>query len=56
MHNYTKAGSNRNNQTAPTPSGLTLGGREIWRRTRREVATCNVLATLAGLGSEVRHG
>jgi len=30
---------------------LTLGGREIWRRTRRPVSTCNALAALAGIGS-----
>lgn len=38
------------NCNAPEPSGLTPGGRIVYRRTRRPVATCNAIAGLAGLG------
>ena len=37
-------------------SALTPGGRVIFSRTRRPVSTCNLLASLAGLGREARHG
>jgi hypothetical protein len=31
---------------------LSRGGREIYRRTHRPTSTCNMLATLAGIGVE----
>ena len=37
------------------PAGLTPGGRIVFNRTRRPVSTCNLMASLAGLGQEVRH-
>lgn len=36
-------------------ASLTPGGRIIFNRTRRPVATCNLLARLAGLGTEAEH-
>lgn len=47
------ANSNALNDTNSTI--LTPGGRIIFNRTRRPVSTCNLLASLAGLGSEVAH-
>lgn len=47
------ANSNTLNDTDPT--SLTPGGRIIFNRIRRPVSTCNLLARLAGLGSEVDH-
>lgn len=41
--------------TLPTP-GLTDGGKVIFQRTRRPVATCNLLARLAGIGTEASYG
>ena len=35
------------------PNGLTSGGRLVYRRTHRPVETCNLLAQIAGIGSEV---
>ncbi|MCW5720010.1 MAG: hypothetical protein KIS86_02600 [Devosia sp.] len=46
------------NSSHPHDTGsasLTPGGRIIFNRTRRPVSTCNLLARLAGLGSEVEH-
>ena len=37
------------------PPGLTDGGRLIFMRTRRPVPTCNLLATVAGIGQEVDY-
>jgi len=39
----------------PEPDGLTAGGRIIYRRMGRPVATCNTIAALAGIGMEVDH-
>ena len=49
--------ANSNNPHAPYPSGptaggLTAGGRIVFERTRRPVATCNAIARLAGIGQE----
>lgn len=41
--------------TPPYPTGLTAGGRIIFQRTKRPVATCNLIATVAGLGQEYDH-
>jgi len=35
-----------------SPVGLSIGGRVIWSRTGLSVAVCNLLASLAGIGSE----
>lgn len=37
---------------SPCPIGLTAGGRVVFLRTHRPVATCNLLARLAGIGQE----
>ena len=42
-------------QYEPDPDGLTPGGRIVYRRTRRPVATCNTIAALAGVGIEVEN-
>jgi hypothetical protein len=34
---------------------LTGGGREIYRRTRRPVPTCNLIASIAGIGQMEAH-
>ena len=44
--------ANSNHPHAPYPSGLTSGGRIVFERTRRPVATCNAIARLAGIGQE----
>ena len=44
--------ANSNNPHAPFPSDLTAGGRLVFERTRRPVATCNAIAQLAGIGQE----
>jgi len=43
------------NSNIPNMNALTPGGRIIFNRTRRPIATCNMLARLAGLGSEIDH-
>jgi hypothetical protein len=40
---------------SPYPAGLTAAGRVVWRKCRRDVAFCNAIASLAGIGSEVHH-
>jgi hypothetical protein len=35
---------------AEPPESLTAGGRIIYRRTKRPAPTCNLLASLAGIG------
>ena len=47
--------ANSNRLPTPFPSGLTAGGRVVFQRTRRPVSTCNLLATVAGLGQEYDH-
>lgn len=47
--------ANSNHQHDTDTANLTTGGRIIFNRTRRPVSTCNLLARLAGLGSEVDH-
>lgn len=37
-------------------AGLTDGGKVIFQRTRRPPATCNLLARLAGIGTEASYG
>lgn len=37
------------------PETLTAAGRIIYRRTRRPAPTCNLLATLAGIGPMEAH-
>jgi hypothetical protein len=49
MNTYTTAGTLRNQQL---PHGLSAGGKMIWTRTGLSVAVCNLLASLAGIGSE----
>lgn len=50
----TEGGFRRNeyveHHQALAPSDLTLAGRVIWLRTRRPVATCNLIGELAGFG------
>jgi hypothetical protein len=48
--------TNANQVTSFFPSGLTVGGRLIYRRTHSSVSICNLMANLAGIGPEVRHG
>ena len=48
--------ANSNTPRASYPSGLTVGGRIFFERTRRPVSTCNALAALAGIGPEASHG
>ena len=43
------------NSNTPNLNALTPGGRIIFNRTRRPISTCNMLARLAGLGSEIDH-
>jgi hypothetical protein len=40
---------------SPYPTGLTAAGRVVWRKCRRDVAVCNAIASLAGIGLEVHH-
>ncbi len=40
---------------ATIPTGLTAGGKLIYRRTLRAVETCNALAELADIGQEAQH-
>ena len=39
-------------EPAPDLDALTAGGREIYRRTRRPPPTCNLIASIAGIGME----
>lgn len=40
-------------EAVPNLYELTAGGREIYRRTRRPAATCNLIAEIAGLGGRL---
>ncbi len=37
-------------EPAPDLDELTVGGREIYRRTHRPAPTCNLIASIAGIG------
>jgi len=47
--------ANSNSTKLPCPTGLTAGGRIVFHRIRRPTATCNLIASLAGLGQEFDH-
>jgi hypothetical protein len=59
MMHYHEPASAGNNIALPKfslptmPNGLTAGGKLVYRRTFRPVETCNALAEIAGLGTEV---
>ena len=45
--------ASRHSLPTPNDAGLTPGGREVFRRTRRHPATCNAIAAAWAFGAEM---